>query len=74
MPPTGSIVSASSTVTSGIHCRQAACTQRPARVAGLSAPPATGHRQHCGGGRPSSLSSQARHIHMSSTPGTSGTP
>lgn len=54
--------------TSGIHCMQAACAHRPGSVVGLSAPPATGHRQHCGGGRPSSFSSQARHSHMSSTP------
>ena len=54
--------------TSGIHCMQAACAQRPEMVVGFRAPPATGHRQHCGGGLPSSFSSQARHSHMSSTP------
>ncbi len=35
--------------TSGIHCRQAEWHHRPRMLVGLSAPPATGHTQHCTG-------------------------
>ena len=35
----------------------AAWHHRPSSVVGLSAPPVTGHRQHCGGGLSSSCSS-----------------
>ncbi len=48
MCDTGSMRETSSTVTSGIHCMHAACAHSPLSVAGLSAPPVTGHRQHCG--------------------------
>jgi hypothetical protein len=57
---TGSMRATSSTETSGTHCMHAAWHHSPRSVVGLSAPPVTGHRQHCGGGPPSSCEPQHR--------------
>lgn len=46
---TGSMRVTSFTDTSGIHCMQAAWHHKSSSSAGFSAPPDTGHRQHCGG-------------------------
>ena len=50
----GSMRLMSSTVTSGIHCMQAAWHQRSDSVVFFSAPPETGHRQQWGASSPSS--------------------
>lgn len=58
--------------TSGIHCMQAACAQRPGSVVGFRAPPTTGQRQHWGGRTPTSSSSHVRHIQKSPLPACRG--
>ncbi len=55
---TGSMRVTSFTETSGIHCMQAAWHHRSSPSAGLSAPPETGHRQHCGATLSCSCSTQ----------------